>query len=511
MQAYNKIILNTLAQYVRTVINIVLSLYSARLVLDYLGSKDYGVYALVAGVVSMLSFFTNSLISSTQRFLSVNQGKGNIEKMKEVFTNSLLLHIVLGFLLFVLLESFSSFLFSGFLNIPKDRENSAEVVYQLVLCMIYVSFVTSPYRAILIARENIVYISIIDVLDGILKVLLVLLLPYFSMDKLVAYGIIILIVNSFNLFFFSLYSHLKYEECVIPKLKYLSWMYIRSLFAYTGWITYSSVCIAFRTQGLAIVLNKVLGPTINAAYGIGGQISGVVSFISTSFNNAIAPQLMAAEGSGNRSHMWLLAKLESKYAFLLLAMIGIPTIFEMKSLLQIWLVDVPPYTILFASMFLIMQIIDMLTTGLGLANRAIGKIGLYTVITNTPKILILPLSWILFKINMPVWSICLVMVIVEFICMFLRIPLLLKEIGFDAIDYIKDVFFKSIVPVLGCIITCFVICCFFDFNLRFILTFSLSIISFLYISYKFSLNQREKNKVKEILQKKISGSFDYNK
>ena len=85
MNASSRIIINTFAQYIRTVINILLSLYSARLVLEILGVEDYGLYALVAGVVSMLSFFTNSLVSSTQRFLSISQGRGDLERLRKVF------------------------------------------------------------------------------------------------------------------------------------------------------------------------------------------------------------------------------------------------------------------------------------------------------------------------------------------------------------------------------------------------------------------------------------------
>ena len=70
-----------MAQYVRTIINLLLSLYSARLVLDILGVDDYGIYSLVAGVVSMLSFLTNSLVGSTQRFLSFCQGRGELERL----------------------------------------------------------------------------------------------------------------------------------------------------------------------------------------------------------------------------------------------------------------------------------------------------------------------------------------------------------------------------------------------------------------------------------------------
>lgn len=71
-----------------------------------------------------------------------------------------------------------------------------------------------------------------------------------------------------------------------------------------------------------------------------------------------------------------------------------------------------------------MQIIDMLTIGLALANKAIGKIGLYTIVTFTPKLLILPLGWLLLKLEFPLFSVCLLMITIETLCMLVRIPLL---------------------------------------------------------------------------------------
>ena len=133
MQASNRIIVNTFAQYVRTIINTVLSLYSSRLVLDILGVADYGVYSLVAGVVSMLSFLTNSLVGSTQRFLSVHQGRCDMDKLKEVFGNSLLLHVFLGLGITCVLAILTPFLFDGFLNIPVGREHVARSLYLLVI------------------------------------------------------------------------------------------------------------------------------------------------------------------------------------------------------------------------------------------------------------------------------------------------------------------------------------------------------------------------------------------
>lgn len=501
MQASTRIIVNTLAQYIRTIINMVLSLYSSRLVLEILGVEDYGVYSLVAGVVSMLAFLTNSLVGSTQRFLSVNQGKGNIARLKEVFSNSLILHIVLGFLVVVILGALTPYIFNGFLNIPLGRVDIAAKLYRLVVLMVYISFIASPYRALLVSHENIVYTSIVDVADGILKVVMVLLLPYSTIDKLLAYGYIMLSIQLFNLLAFMIYSYIKYEECILPRIKLFSFSYIKELTSFTGWILYSSLCITTRTQGLAIVLNRIYGTAINAAYGIGSQISGMLSFISASFNNAIAPQLIAAEGAGNRVKMLTLAEIQSKTSFLLLAMIGIPTMFEMQRLLELWLVNVPENTKLFGCIFLSMQIVDMLSSGLGTANRAIGNIGTYTLLTFTPKLLILPFALLVLKFKGSLFLVGIIMIFVEALCMLLRIYCFRNVSWFDAKVYCKSVILRSLPPVVISFITCLVITILVDSKFRLFYTYFSSIPIFLVTAYVTSLNQSEKTVIHKFINR----------
>ena len=237
-----------------------------------------------------------------------------------------------------------------------------------------------------------------------------------------------------------------------------------------------------------------MGTKINAAYGIGSQISGMVSFVSSSFSTAISPQLMAAEGKQDRQHMWLLASLQSKYSFLLLAMIGVPVMFEMQPLLQIWLGRVPAYATLFGSMFILMQIVDMLTSGLGMANRAIGNIGWYTIITYTPKLFVLPVSWYLLECGTSLYVIAFLVIIVEVVCMMLRIPLLLKEKGFKARKYFVDVFIKSFPPVIVSVMACYVLNV-LNVPFRFLWTFIVSISLFMFVAYKYSLGEVERQKL----------------
>ena len=195
MNATNRVLMNTVAQYVRTVFNMILALYSTRLILSALGSTDYGLYAVIAGVVSMLGFVSRALVVSTQRFLSFHHGRRDNENLRKVFANSLVIHIVVAFILLVILISLTSIVITNVLDVPVDRKDAGAIVYILVAGMISISFVTSPFRALFIARENIIYVSVIEILDAVLKVIAAILLTHISYDKLVVYAVLLLFIS----------------------------------------------------------------------------------------------------------------------------------------------------------------------------------------------------------------------------------------------------------------------------------------------------------------------------
>ena len=61
MEKSKRIFINVISQYVRTVVCMVLTLYSTRIILSTLGQSDFGIYALIGSLVMMLGFITSSL------------------------------------------------------------------------------------------------------------------------------------------------------------------------------------------------------------------------------------------------------------------------------------------------------------------------------------------------------------------------------------------------------------------------------------------------------------------
>ena len=77
---------NTLYLYLRSIFCLLLSLYSSRLILHSLGVDDYGINNAVAGFASMFALVTGSLSSAISRFLTFEQGTGNVERQNKVFS-----------------------------------------------------------------------------------------------------------------------------------------------------------------------------------------------------------------------------------------------------------------------------------------------------------------------------------------------------------------------------------------------------------------------------------------
>ena len=495
-----RIIVNTIAQYTRTIINVCLSLYSTRLILSALGQNDFGIYSVVAGVVAMLSFVTNALVITTQRYLSFHHGKNDLNQVRKVFGNSWLLHLFIGLLITIILGTIGPWITQNFLNIEEVRRGAALVVYFAAVVMVLLTFITAPIRALFIARENIVYTSFIDVLDGVLKLLIAILLSKVTHDHLISYSVLLTCISIFNLLAFAIYAAIKFPEFHLPKLRELDKQYIKGLSDFAGWTIYSTGCIIARNQGISVVLNLFYGTIVNSAYGIAIQVSGAVQFVSTSIINAMNPQIMKAEGAGQRERMVRLCEFESKYAFLLLAMLVIPLIAEMEVILTFWLGDIPEHAVMFCRFILIAALCDQISIGWTSANQAIGKIRTYNIIFYTLKLLVIVIAWWSLKQGLPIVSVMWGYVSIELIGSFVRLPLMKHTANIPIIPFFKNVFLHIVGPLVTMVVICYISITYIETPYRLIITFSISLVAGALAILGLALSKEEKQYIKSIIK-----------
>lgn len=505
MDPVKRVILNTTAQYTKSIVNICLSLYSTRLILSTLEVNDFGIYSVVGGIIGMLGFLTNSLVVTTQRYLSYYYGVGQKSLVKKIFANSLFLHIIIALILSVILYISERIIFDNILNIDPLRLDAAIHVYRVTAVMFVLSIITSPFKAVLIARENIIYISFIEILDGVLKLGLAISLFFFFSDKLVAYANGMTAVIGFNFLAFALFVVSRYDESRIKwNRNVIDKSCIKQLFSFAGWTTYGVIAGVCQPQCTALVLNHFFGTMMNAAWGIAFQVNSASRFIATSVLNAMNPQIMKAEGNGNRTEMLKLASKESKFSTALMLIVAIPILTEMPNILSWWLSEVPDNTVLFCRMTILAFIVDQITIGLHSANQATGIIRNYTLINFTPKILFIPISWGMLYYGCSVTSVMWVFVLIELTMSLWRIPYLKATIKLDANGYIKEV----IIPIIPIIICSGVLSCACtmlpNIQYRFILTFIAGGGMGVAALWYFTLSSEEKHYITNLISRRHS-------
>ncbi|MFI3296125.1 MAG: hypothetical protein R3Y59_00685 [bacterium] len=487
MDNSSRAIVNTIIQYIRVALSVVVTLYTSRVLLYALGNVDYGIYALISGVVFMLSFIQNSLTSATQRYLSLYQGKGDVLMQQITFQNSLFIQIFISLVLVLILLVISPLFTSGFLDIPINRLESAKFVYFGMVIMLFLSMMSIPYIAVLISHENILYSSVVLVLNTLLKVPVVLLISNAEANRLEIYVVCMVLLSLLDFVLYYIYCRIKYFETRNISLRYYCKDTVKNIFGFIGWSLYNTSSYIVRDQGFAIILNKMVGPVANASYGISRQVSGQIRFLSTSIQNAIKPQLVKAEGAKNRALMFRLSEIMSKFSFLILAVIALPIIFEMPALLSLWLVDVPEYAVFFCRIIILACLFDQLTIGLAFANEAIGKLKKYSLIIGTVKMITVPIVIGVTYIGCNVEVIMYFYLSFEFLAALLRIYVLYSVGRLNVSSFIKKVFVKELTPICITVIYLFLAIYSIDAEWRIILTLPTSALLLIISSYLFAL------------------------
>lgn len=501
MNTNNRIIFNTVVLYAKMAITIVISLYSLRLVLDALGEVDYGLQNVIMGVVSMLSFLNAALSVSTQRYLSYYQGKGNTSELTNIFNHSLFLHVLLGLVIVIVLESIGDAVLNNILTIPDNRLVTATTVYHIVGLSVFFTFITVPFTASINSNEKMEFVAIISIVESLAKLILAIFLGYTSYDRLLVYGTGLGGITVFVFICYYIICRLRFEECKhIVEFK-LNIGTIRELAKFVSWNLIGSITALSKNHGISILFNIFNGPAVNAAYGVANQVSSQLNFFSVTMLRSLNPQIMKSEGAGDRNRMLYLSTQGCKYSFLLLALFAIPCISEMNTILGLWLKSVPQYTVIFCDIVLVAMMFDQLTVGINSAFQACNYVKQSAIYVGAVKLLILPVGFLLLKMGITLYSVVFLYALVELLAGCVRLFLAKKYMGYSIKTYVKDVCVKVLYPTISTIIICMAVHLISEDIIRLALTLLLCPLVFVSLAYYFSLYKDEKTVVISLYNK----------
>ena len=386
---------NTAFLYVRMLIIMVVTLYTSRVILQVLGIDDYGLYQTVGGVVGFLAFISNALGTATSRFITFALGKGDCEELKKTFATTLTSHLIIGLFIVIVAETIGLWYVYNKMVIPEERFNVALIVFHISIFTALLSILQVPFNAQVIAHERMSVFAYIGIYEALSKLGIVYLLSVGNIDKLILYALLLLAIHLSIFCFYVIYCRINFVETVIT-IK-LDKKLFGDIFSFSGWSLFSNGAIALSNQGILLLLNLFFAPAVVTARSISLQVNNVATQFVGNFRTAANPQIVKRYAAGDLEGSKSLLLESTRFSYYLMLIIALPLCLLAKPLLNIWLVEVPDYTVAFLQIVIVQSLFQVFDTSFYTALYAIGRIRENAIISPATSFLCFPIVYLLFK------------------------------------------------------------------------------------------------------------------
>lgn len=468
---------NTILLYFRQIVCMIVGLYTMRVVLDVLGTENYGIYNIVGSIIILFSFLNNGLSNATKRYITSEIAVGTDESRQDVFNVAVIAHMIIAAIILVVAETIGLWAVNYFLNIPQERMLAANVVYQFSVFAALIGIMQSPFLSAIIAHEKMEVYAYITIFDVIFRLLIVFLVQALTGDKLIIYSILLFCVYILNVIIYRIYCYKTFKMCKWKKVR--NKQLLKKIFSYTSWSLFGQGAVVASNQGVAMLINIFYNVSVNAAMGISTSVTRIVNEFVTNFQQAFNPQITKSYVNKNFSDLTDLVWKTSRYSSYLVLVFLLPVCFEVEDLLNIWLVDVPDYSVEFCVLSIISVYFEAITAPLWMVLCSDTDIKKYQLTISAIFMLNLVLSWAFLKLGCAPYIVTAVRIFVNVVLIVARLFLVRAKLaGFNIFKWLYDVFGKSVLIIaLPLIVT--IVLCRLDYSYIWIRLLMVSGISFL--------------------------------
>ena len=503
----NRIIKNSLLLYVRMLFTMWLNLWTTRLVLANLGVEDMGVYGVVGSIVNVFQVLTSGVGTAIQRFLTYEMGRKD-NNLNGVLCSSLNVIFVLAIIMLMLLEVVGLWFLNNKIDIPASSISAAQWVFQFSVLTCIVNVISIPYNALVIAHEKMNAFAFISILQVVLTCACAYCLSYLD-NRLFFYGLFMALISILIRIIYQVYCVRNFAETKYHLM--INRGQIKQILKFAGVSTTSGILQVISSQGIVFVINWTFGVALNAVYTIALQLKNSVLSFAQNIQKAIAPQITKTYASGELEAHKKLVYGGSKMEIFMIYFIMIPFLFRTDCIMQLWLGNVPPYTVVFMQCIIFLSLTYAAFEPIRTAVLATNRIDKFMIVPDAINLIALPLAYCIGKwFGQPAYLIITV-VGVEILMCVLRTYYAVNVTELKTKEMLKKILFPSLsVIIIDCLI-CSILSSIFKKNLIGILELLvLNSLILCLIIYFVGISKQEKKYIQNTLTKILGKHYESN-
>lgn len=418
-----------------------------------LGVVDYGLYGLIGGLVGFVSFINGLLSGSVSRFYAFAVGKmqsaedqeAALDACRHWFNVALVVHTVVPVVLIAIGYPIGEWAVRNYLTIPADRIEPCIWMFRITCVSCFVGMISVPYNALYNAHQDIAELTIYSLVTTTLNVGFLCYMVSHQRDWLLPYALWMGFLSVAPSLVISSRAFLKYKECrILPKYFFDAERY-RELVVYVGSQFVNSLVFMLNSNGIAVLVNKCLGPALNATMTLGGTVSQHCQTLSQSITGAFAPAITNAAGSGDLERMRSLAFKTCRISTVGILLFALPLSLEVDSVMRIWLKTPPAHVGALCVCFLATAVAEKIAEGHWMSIFALGKVVKFNLIESIIWFSVLPAAYLLIKCGLGILGVGLSFVLARVVAIAVKLYFGRELAGLSVRYWVG----KVLLPIVG--------------------------------------------------------------
>ncbi len=287
--AVNQLRAGAALNYVVILLNILVGLLYTPYMLRMMGQSEYGLYSLVASVVSYLTVLDLGLGNAIVRYTAKFRAEGKVKEQYEMFGMFLILYLAVGLIAFIA----GMGLYFNVNNLFGDTMTAVELDHARIMMLILVfnlafTFPMSIFGSIITAYERFVFPKVINIARTILNtvIMIVLLSIGYKAIAMVAlltfFNVLTLVIN---------YLYCKNKLHIQIHFGKFKWDFLREVAIYSFWIFLSVIMDKIYWSTGQFVLGAVSGTVAVAIFAVAIQLHGMYMMFSTAISSVFLPKV----------------------------------------------------------------------------------------------------------------------------------------------------------------------------------------------------------------------------
>ena len=293
----NQLKAGAILNYVVILLNTLVGLLYTPYMLRMMGQSEYGLYALVASVISYLTVLDLGLGNAVVRYTAKFRAEGKQTEQYEMFGMFFILYIVIGFIALVAGSALYFNVDAMFGSTMTAMElDKARIMMIFLVLNLAVTFPMSIFGSIITAYEHFVFPRVVNICRILLNTVVMICLLHMGY-KAIAMVIVQTVFNILTLLLNFIYC--KKNLKIKMYFRKFRWGFLKEVAIYSFWIFLNVIMDRIYWSTGQFVLGAVVGTAAVAVFAVAIQLQHMYMQFSTAISSVFLPKVTGMVTTGN--------------------------------------------------------------------------------------------------------------------------------------------------------------------------------------------------------------------